>query len=215
MELEKIKEIEKDVEQKFKNEYSGHDWWHIKRVINLSIKLARREGADEKKSHIIALLHDLFDEKIFDIKNKEEEIKKFIVSRKLDKLFTPNTIDDIVCDLLNLSFRGKFDNQKLSLEGKIVQDADRLDAIGAIGIARVFAYGGNKKHAIYVPNKKIVTQLTEKQYMNNDYDQIAHFYIKLLKIKDNLNTESARRIAKNRHKFMEEFLQQFFYEWND
>lgn len=202
-----LKDTEKFIKSKLTNEYSGHDWWHIQRVINLSLKIAKTEKCNSEKVYITALLHDLFDEKIFKIDNKKQIIEDYFKTASIAKELSKEDIASITNDLLNLSFRGSFVSDMLSTEGKIVQDADRIDAIGAIGIARTFAYGGNKKHYIYNPQKA-------KEFDDNE-DQISHFYIKLLNIKDNLNTKSAKKIASKRHKFMEAYLKEFFEEWND
>ena len=201
--LDNIKQYTKETLEK---EYSGHDWYHILRVINLSLKIAKVENANKLHVYLIALMHDLFDEKIFEIKNKKEEIEHFFVKAQLQNILSEDELNTICTDLLNLSFRGSFDNSKLSKEGKIVQDADRLDAIGAIGVARVFAYGGSKNKPIYIP-----TELAK----DNGNDQISHFYVKLLNIKNHLNTNTAKQLAEKRHHFLEEFLSNFYEEWDD
>ena len=202
-----LNEIEEQIKSKLSKDFSGHDWWHIRRVINLSLKISKNEKCNENKVYITALLHDLFDEKIFKIDDKEKRINLFFQKSKLKRILSKDEIESITTDLLNMSFRGKFANDKLSIEGKIVQDADRIDAIGAIGIARTFAYGGNKKHYIHNPQDG-------RKLIDNE-DQISHFYIKLLNIKDYLNTKTAKKIAKQRHEFMQKYLNQFFNEWND
>ena len=202
-----LKEMEMFVEKKLSNDFSGHDWWHIQRVINLSLKIAAFEKCNKDKVYITALLHDIFDEKIFKINDKEKTINQFFTNSKFKEILSDEEIQSITTDLLNMSFRGKFSNEKLSIEGKIVQDADRIDAIGAIGIARTFAYGGNKNNYIYNPKKG--------NDPKDNNDQISHFYIKLLNIKKNLNTSYAKKIAERRHKFMLKYLTQFFDEWDD
>lgn len=201
-----LNDIRKHTKEKLTEEYSGHDWYHILRVINLSEKIAEKENANKLHVYLIALMHDLFDEKIFKIENKKEEFERFFIEYKLNEILSNEELDSICTDLLHLSFRGKFDNTKLSKEGKIVQDADRLDAVGAIGIARVFAYGGNKNKPIYIP-----TEVSKE----SGKDQISHFYVKLLNIKDNLNTKTAKELAEKRHHFLEEFLSNFYEEWDD
>jgi len=202
-----LDDIEHLVKDKLSNDFSGHDWWHIRRVIGIALKIANTEKCNKEKVYVTALLHDIFDEKIFKIDDKEKVITSFFKKSKFKKYLSEDEIRSITIDLLNMSFRGKFSNEKLSIEGKIVQDADRIDAIGAIGIARTFAYGGSKKNYIHNP--------VERKELIDNNDQISHFYVKLLHVKENLNTSYAKKIARKRHNFMVKYLEHFFAEWND
>ncbi|QGY48074.1 HD domain-containing protein [Maribellus comscasis] len=193
----------------FEKDSSGHDWWHIYRVYNLSLKISGVEGGEKFVVELSALLHDLDDWKLNggeDANKAENWLKKVGVENK-DRARILQVIDEV-------SFKGAgVETRATSLEAKIVQDADRLDAIGAIGIARTFAYGGNKNRVIYDPEIKPVKHNSFDSYKRNIAPTINHFYEKLLLLKDRLNTTTARNIAQNRHEFMEKFLHQFFSEW--
>lgn len=211
---ENIERIKKYVKEITLLEESGHDWWHIYRVYNNSLLINKEEKANKFLVEIISLFHDLYDSKFFD-GNIEEKIINTLKELKVYDSLTEEEIKNITYSCENLSFSKNIEGKKeLSLEGKIVQDADRLDAIGAIGIARTFAYGGKIKRSIYNPDNQIVEINTEFDYKNNNRDSINHFYEKLLKLKDLMNTDSAKKIATNRHKFMEHYLEEFYAEWN-
>ncbi|MBT3385465.1 MAG: HD domain-containing protein [Prolixibacteraceae bacterium] len=204
-----LKETETFIQKHFENEGSGHDWWHIYRVRNVALKLAKIEGGDNFIIEMAALLHDLDDWKL----NGNSDISQ---SKKwLEKLdIEQNQIDKILVIIEQVSFKGEgVETKAVSVEAKIVQDADRLDAIGAIGIARTFAYGGSKGRLIYHPEIKPVMHNSFATYKNNTAPTINHFYEKLLLLKDLLNTDSAKEIAEKRHRFMEDFLEQFYAEW--
>ena len=213
--MEKNKIIEKTkefVKNKLYGEGSGHDWWHIERVYNLSRYLASKENGDYFIVEMTALLHDIDDWK-FSAGNKTETLitEEFLKSVGVDE-YSTNKIINII---KTMSFKGGLvDSTQSTIEGMLVQDADRLDAIGAIGIARTFAYGGHKKNQIYDPNIKPMDFTSLDEVKNKPNHTINHFYEKLLKLKDIMNTETAKEIANRRHKFMEEYLEEFYYEWN-
>ena len=203
--IEYIKEV-------FSGEASGHDWWHIYRVWNLSKHILRTEKADSFIVEMASLLHDLDDWKLS--KNNSEEPEKTIAwLNKFDlDISDKNHIVEIV---KNVSFKGaNTQNNISSIEGKIVQDADRLDAIGAIGIARTFAYGGNKNREMYNPKTKPSLHNSFDEYKTNQSHTINHFYEKLLLLKDKMNTETAKQLAISRHNLMQQFLNDFYTEWN-
>ena len=199
------------VENLFANEGSGHDWWHIHRVRNLALKIAETEGGNRFIIEMAALLHDVDDWKI----NGNEKGGRVIAWLKNIK--TDETeIEKIVEIIDQVSYKGAgVTTNATSIEAKIVQDADRLDAIGAIGIARTFAYGGNKGRSIYLPGIKPELHNDFESYKKGTGPTINHFYEKLLLLKKRLNTRTAIEMAEKRHIFMEQFLKQFFMEWNN
>lgn len=207
-EKHQLQKTEEYIKTAFENEGSGHDWWHIHRVRNMALRLAENEGGNLFLIEMAALLHDLDDWKL----NTGNESK---TARWLEKINTGKTVADNILEIIGqVSFKGAgVENKATSVEARIVQDADRLDAIGAIGIARTFAYGGHKSRPIYNPDIKPVLHTDFESYKNNTAPTINHFYEKLLLLKNSLNTATAIEIAKNRHIFMEQFLNQFFAEW--
>lgn len=200
------------VKNKLYGEGSGHDWYHIERVYNLSKFLAKEEKADNFIVEMTALLHDIDDWKFSNGTETNTTItEEFLTSINVDK----KSIDKIITIIKTMSFKGGVvDSSQNTIEGMIVQDADRLDAIGAIGIARTFAYGGSKNRPIYDPNINPINFTSLEEVKNAENHTINHFYEKLLKLKDLMNTNSAKIIAEKRHKFMEEFLKEFYTEWN-
>ncbi|WP_273126082.1 HD domain-containing protein [Bacillus weihaiensis] len=193
-----IYETEKLVFSKLEEEGSGHDWWHIERVRKLSLVIAKEEGADIFVVELAALLHDLIDDKLPDqMRLTSAEVKEFLRRYSIDS----SIIEKVDLIIQTISFRKKIPSDQLSLEAKVVQDADRLDAIGAIGIARTFAFAGSRGNVIYDP---ISVKRT---------DAIWHFYEKLLLLKDKMNTRAGKKLAKERHDFLESFLTQFYAEW--
>tara|TARA_R110001592_G_scaffold355159_1_gene655490 strand:- start:627 stop:1280 length:654 start_codon:yes stop_codon:yes gene_type:complete len=194
------------------NEATGHDWFHIDRVRNVALKISKKEGGNIFKIELTALLHDVADYKL---NNGDEGLGLKKVADFLTSINVEETLkESILYDIANLSYKGvKVAQKELSLEGKIVQDADRIDAIGAIGVARTFAYGGNKNRMMYDPDCKPEMHANFDNYKNSTAPTINHFYEKLLLLKDRLNTETAKEIAKERHQFMETFLEQFYKEW--
>ena len=196
------------VKDKLSGEGSGHDWFHIERVYNIATYILEKEGGDEFIVKMASLLHDIDDWKFSENKNTTID---FLKSLNIDDEY----INKIVTIINTMSYKGGVvDSTQHTLEGKIVQDADRLDAIGAIGIARTFAYGGNKNRVLYDPSIKPMEYNSTEEVKNSNNHTINHFYEKLLKLKDLMNTDTAKQIAKERHRFMELFLDEFFYEWN-
>lgn len=204
-----LKRTEDYIRNYFENEGSGHDWWHIHRVRKMALNLAESEGGDRFIIEMAALLHDLDDWKLNS--GNESKTAKWLKTMQIDELEAEKILEIIE----QVSFKGaRVENKAISVEAKIVQDADRLDAIGAIGIARTFAYGGHKSRPIYHPDIKPVMHTDFESYKSNTAPTINHFYEKLLLLKNTLNTVTAIEIAKNRHIFMEMFLAQFFAEWD-
>ncbi len=201
------------VKEKLEGTESGHDWFHIERVWKLSLKIQEKEGGDKLIIELAALLHDIADPKFH---NGDETIAtkivtEFLTEQKVDK----ETIDKVVFIIENMSFKNRKDApENLPLELKIVQDADRLDAIGAIGIARTFNFGGYKNNLMYHPDIEPKLNQTKEEYKKSNGTTINHFYEKLLLLKDLLNTETAKEIAEHRHQFMLQFLDEFYKEWN-
>ena len=210
---EVINIIKKYVKELCKNDSTGHDWWHIQRVYNNAMLINQNEKADSFILTIIVLMHDLYDHKFYD-GNIREKLEETLKKLKVYDFFTQDDIKNIINSCVNLGFSSNIvEKKELSLEGKIAQDADRLDAIGAIGIARTFAYGGKKGNLIYDPNNNEIVDKNE-YYREGSKTTISHFYDKLLKIKDLMNTHTAKEIAIDRHKFLELYLKEFNDEWN-
>ena len=196
------------VKDKLQNEGSGHDWFHIERVYNLATYLCKKENGDEFIIKMAVLLHDIDDWKF---SNNNNTTKDFLQSLNID----PSSYNKIMNIINTISYKGGIENSaQHDIEGKIVQDADRLDAMGAIGIARTFTYGGNKNRLIYNPSIKPKEFNSLEEVKNSNNHTINHFYEKLLKLKNLMNTDTAKQIAEERHRFMELFLDEFYYEWN-
>lgn len=191
----------------------GHDINHILRVYKIALRLAEEESADTTIVSLAALLHDISDAKF---NGGDDLLGAKVAADFLTKINVPDAIKEHVCFIIaNMSFKGGGTFvEKPSLEFQIVQDADRLDAIGAIGIARTFNYGGFKNRALYNPDIKPRTELTAENYRNEEQPTINHFYEKLLLLKDRMNTPSAKVWATKRHDFMLEFLDRFYAEWD-
>ncbi|HBS88978.1 MAG: phosphohydrolase [Bacteroidetes bacterium GWF2_38_335] len=208
-----IEKIREQVRQQFMGEVTGHDWWHIKRVTDLSIYLGKKENANLQIVEIAALLHDIADWKFHDgNENKGPEMAAEIMKSHA----ILNEISEQVTDIIKtISFKGAgVATPMKTIEGKVVQDADRLDAMGAIGIARAFAYGGSRNREIYNPDIKPEMHSSFGEYKKSKGHTINHFYEKLLLLKDRMNTETAKEMAESRHGFMVEYLERFFGEWN-
>ena len=199
------------IKQEFSDDSSGHDWWHIYRVWKNAITICEYEQANSFIVQLAALLHDLDDWKF----NTSEDETPLRAKAWLDSLSVDSAVTDAVCRIImHISYKGAGVQNKMdSLEGFIVQDADRLDAIGAIGIARAFAYGGYKNRPIYDPVSPPQMHATFEQYKNSNSSTINHFYEKLLLLKDRMNTPTAKRIAEQRHEVMVKYLSQFMNEW--
>ena len=200
------------VKDKLQNAEGGHDWFHIERVYKNAISIAETETCDLTVVKLGALLHDIADSKFHD---GDEEIgpqkaRNYLESQKVSE----EIIKHVIQIIENISFKGgNFEKQFTSKELEIVQDADRLDALGAIGIARTFNYGGFKNRSIYNPNIPPKLNMSKEEYKKSDAPTLNHFYEKLLLLKDKMNTETGKKMAKERHRFMELFLGQFYAEW--
>lgn len=201
------------VQKTLKNAEGGHDWWHIERVWKTAKTLSNQENVDSFVVEMSALLHDIADSKFH---NGDENIGPKRASEFLESLGIDNDrIQKIVFIIANMSFKGgKTAPVTKSLEFEVVQDADRLDALGAIGIARTFNYGGFKEREIYNPNISPNLNMTKEEYKTSSAPSINHFYEKLLLLKDLMNTKSGKKLAAERHRFMEKYLEQFYKEWN-
>ena len=202
------------VEEKLAGDGSGHDWWHIHRVWNLAKNIAgQEEGTNLMIVELSALLHDIADWKFHDgDENKGPQMaKQFLTANHVES----SVIDPVVEIIASISYKGAgVPTPMKTLEGQVVQDADRLDAIGALGIARTFAYGGHKNRLIYHPEEKPVLHQSFEDYKKNQGHTINHFYEKLLLLKDRMNTASGKRLAEARHQFMQAYLDQFYKEWD-
>ena len=207
---EQLKAMEQYAKRVLDSDTTGHDWSHIERVVNTTKTIADAEGADLFICEAAALLHDVIDDKIVkDPADALKKLKKFLTSIEL----TPEEIEAIESIITRMSFKNHQENHELSLEGKVVQDADRLDAIGAIGIARVMCYSGSTGRPIHHPHMKPRKQMTAEEYRNGESTAIMHFYEKLLKLKELMNTDYGKKLAKGRHEFLELYLEQFYAEW--
>lgn len=202
------------VKSELESAEGGHDWFHTERVYKNALLIAKTEEVNLTIVCLAALLHDIADSKFND---GDESIgpKKafdFLTSLKVDS----SIIGEVVAIISEMSFKNSLEgrNRKKSMELKVVQDADRLDAIGAIGIARCFNYGGFKNRKLYDPAIPPNLNLSKEAYKKSEAPTINHFYEKLLLLKDQMNTETARQIAEGRHRFMENYLTQFYGEWN-
>ena len=200
------------VKKELKNAEGGHDWFHIERVYKNAMHILKTEEANHLVVALGALLHDIADSKFHDGDETigPKKATEFLISENVSS----TTIQHVVQIIKNISFKGGNTTQKFhSKELDIVQDADRLDALGAIGIARTFNYGGFKNRTIYNPEIKPNATMSPEAYKASNAPTINHFYEKLLLLKDRMNTETGKRIAAERHVFMETFLQQFYAEW--
>lgn len=211
----KDKIIEKTVQyvqSVLENAEGGHDWFHIYRVWKMSLHIAAKENADLFTVQLGALLHDIADSKFNDGDEEvgPEKAKRFLNELSLDS----ETINHIDAIIRNISFHKTFEEKKFdSLELRVIQDADRLDAIGAIGIARAFNYGGHKNFKLYDPTITPEQYLDKESYKKSDAPTINHFYEKLFLLKDMMNTQTAKKLAEERHAYMESFVDQFMNEW--
>ena len=200
------------VKAKLENAEGGHDWFHIERVLKNAVLIAKNEDCDVTVVKLGALLHDIADSKFHE---GDESVgpkiaRDFLESENVDE----EIITHVVHIIKNISYKGgNFEKKFSSLELDVVQDADRLDAIGAIGIARAFNYGGFKNRALYDPKIAPNSRMSKEEYKKNDAPTLNHFYEKLLLLKDKMNTDTGKKIAKERHRYMEGFLAQFYAEW--
>lgn len=201
------------VKETLQNAEGGHDWFHIERVYKNSLNIAASEEADLLVVKLGALLHDIADSKFHggDDTVGPAKARKFLETQKVSE----EIIDHVVKIIENISFKGgNVQQQFRSMELDIVQDADRLDALGAIGIARTFNYGGFKNRPLYDPEIKPNLNMSKEEYKASLAPTINHFYEKLLLLKERMNTATGKKIAEHRHAFMEVFLDQFYAEWD-
>ena len=207
-----IKKTAAYVKDSLLRDSSGHDWWHVFRVWQMAIKIGRREGVELFVVELAALLHDIADFKLHD---GDETVgprtaRSWLGQQGVDQA----TLDHVVEIIETMSFKGAGVGTTMrSREGMVVQDADRLDALGAVGIARTFAFGGFRGRAIYDPEVPPLYHHSFQAYKTSSGPTINHFYEKLLLLKERMNTDTAKRIAAGRHEFMELFLAHFFMEW--
>lgn len=200
------------VKQQLEGAEGGHDWFHIERVYKNALLIANGENCDLTVVKLGALLHDVADSKFH---NGDETVgpkvaREFLENQNVEE----NTIRHVINIIENISFKGgNFEKKFTSVELDIVQDADRLDAIGAIGVARAFNYGGFKNRALYNPEIKPNHTMSKEEYKKSDSPTINHFYEKLLLLKNKMNTSTGLKIAEERHNYMEQFLDQFYAEW--
>lgn len=201
------------VKEKLEGAEAGHDWFHIERVWKLSKKIAAQENCNLEVVELGALLHDIADPKFH---NGDETLALKISSEFLKSQNVPSKlIEQVLFIIKNISFKNKEEAPSiLPIELQIVQDADRIDAIGAIGIARTFNYGGFKNNLMYHPDIEPSLNMSKEEYKKSKGTTINHFYEKLLLLKDLMNTETGKKIAEERHDYMVDFLDQFFREWN-
>lgn len=200
------------VKETLKNAEAGHDWFHIERVFKTAQTINETEKADQLIVALAALLHDIADPKF---NGGDEELGPKVAEDFLKSIAVDQSIiDQVKLIIQHMSFKNSFEEVKFSSkEMEVVQDADRLDAIGAIGIARAFTYGGFKNRVLYDPEIKFIEYLDKEGYKNTTAPTINHFYEKLLKLKDMMNTVSGKAIAEERHQFMLQYLDQFYKEW--
>ncbi|MFC5682191.1 HD domain-containing protein [Flavobacterium sp. MAHUQ-51] len=201
------------VKKQLENAEGGHDWFHIERVYRNALLIAQEEKCDLQIVQLGALLHDIADSKFH---NGDESIGPKIAREYLEsQQLGSEKISNVIAIIENISFKGgNFEKKFSSIELDIVQDADRLDAIGAIGIARAFNYGGFKNRALYDPKIAPKLNMSTEEYKKSQAPTLNHFYEKLLLLKDKMNTTTAKKIAEERHRFMESFLAQFYAEWD-
>ncbi len=213
MDDELAQKTEEFVKNKLGGEGTGHDWWHAVRVINIARKLHAIEGGDWPVIELALLLHDVGDRKVI---NKDNDDYSIAENFLLEQNTPEEPLGRIMSIIKTMSYSKSFDTLEKddSIEFKIVQDADRLDAIGAIGVGRAFAFGGSRSRLLYDPNYTVQEFKSSEEYKMAESSTIHHFYEKLLLIKDKLNTNAARGIAEQRDEFMQVFLKEFFDEWN-
>jgi uncharacterized protein len=204
--------IEGLVKEAHAKDPTGHDWHHVDRVRNLALYIGQKEGSPHlERIEIAALLHDIADDKLNDSEQEGlDKLHKIFNSIELHNEEKEKIFDIII----NISYRGGNEARLDSLEAKTVRDADRLDAMGAIGIARTFAYGGRSGNPIYDPELPVRKNMTREEYRSGETSTIHHFYEKLLLLKDLMCTTTGKQLAEERHEFMELFLKQFYIEWN-
>jgi uncharacterized protein len=191
---------------------TGHDWFHVDRVRRTALHICKQEqNGDSFIIEMAALLHDIPDEKL----NDSAEAGKNKLNSFLKSIELSEEVQNAIVEIIDsISYKGGSKTELKTIEAKIVQDADRLDAIGAIGIARTFAYGGKKGQPIYDPSISVREEMSLEEYRKGKSTSIHHFYEKLLKLKELMNTDTAKEMAESRHKTMVDFLEQFYLEWD-
>jgi len=206
-----IEEVKAEIKKQFEGEGTGHDWWHMVRVVNNALAIGRKEKANLFLVELSAWLHDIGDHKF----HKETDAQERLITQILDDVGLKKEIQkEILAIVASVSYKGaKVETLPSTLEGQVVQDADRLDAIGAIGIARAFAYGGNKERLLYHPEQPPVMHNDFEAYKNDKGHTINHFYEKLLLLKKRMQTSTGKKMAEDRHVYIESFLSQFYSEW--
>jgi uncharacterized protein len=207
-----IKEIRNIVKEKFLNQEGSHDWFHIERVYNLAIYLQEKEGGDRTIIELAALLHDISDHKY---NGGNWQAGATVAIELMLEVGVSNEMADKVAQVISqVSFKGaKVQDDVESIEAKIVQDADRLDAIGAIGIARAFSYGGSKNRPLYHPEIEPTLHSSKEEYAKSVSHTVNHFYEKLFLLKDLIKTKTGRDLAEKRHQLMQKFIADFYDEW--
>ena len=198
------------VKEFFKKEYSGHDYFHTMRVYKTAKEIALKENADIEIVSLVALLHDVDDFKLSkDTYKNKDNARKILIANN----FSEDKIN-LICNIIEeISYKGTDSVSPRSIEGKVVQDADRLDALGAIGIARAFAYGGNHNRIMHDPEILPKLVMNEDEYRNHISTTVNHFYEKLFNLKDLMNTSTGREIAAARHEYMKDYIDKFLAEW--
>lgn len=207
-----IEQTKTFVRSQLGDDATGHDWFHVDRVRRTALHICKQEQAgDAFVIEMAALLHDIPDEKLNDsVQAGKNKLNSFLQSIAL-----PDEVQAAIVQIIDtISYKGGSKTELKTIEAKIVQDADRLDAIGAIGIARTFAYGGKKGQPIYDPSMNVREEMSLEEYRKGKSTSIHHFYEKLLKLKDLLNTDTAKGMAESRHQTMVDFLEQFYLEWD-
>ena len=206
-----IENAKKYVKELFEKEYSGHDYFHTLRVYQLTKEIAIKEDANAEITELVALLHDVDDIKLSPKTHKNKDnARKFLIENNIEK-----EVIDLICDNISeISYKGVDTVPGKTIEARIVQDADRLDALGALGIARAFAYGGHHQRVMYDPDIKPCLNMTEEEYRKHVSTTINHFYEKLFNLKKLMNTKTAKEMAIDRENYMKEYLTRFIDEWN-
>lgn len=191
---------------------SGHDWWHARRVAGLAALIAQRKGAEDFVCRLAGWVHDVADYKVSgDEEAGQDRVSSWLQAQDLE----PRVVDAVMEIIGGMSFAGGGRPPMRTLEGKVVQDADRLDAIGAIGVARAFAFGGAHGRKLHDPRIPVRGQMSEEEYRSLAGTSFVHFHEKLLLLSDKLNTKTAQQMARSRHRFLEQFLEQFQAEWRE
>lgn len=207
-----ISQTEEFVKEKLQNAEGGHDWWHIYRVWKMAKRIAKTEQVDNTVVELAALLHDIADPKFHD---GDESIgpkiaREYLIGKNVDQ----STIDHVVNIIQHMSFKNSLETQTFnSKEMEVVQDADKLDAIGAIGIARCFSFGGHKGNPMHDPTQKAQLNMTKEEYKKSNGSSLNHFHEKLFLLKDMMHTDTGKAIAESRHEYMQAFVERFYSEF--